>query len=457
MAVIWWVGNARIVPQVTSRVVSSVSASNTITVTVGNSKVITYTCISGDTAITAVANLLALLNASQDGEFCEIAWELGSTTATIQGTGPTTGAPCTITIGGTATFSGASTTTGPSSPNDFNNSANFSTGSTPANGDTVIFANNGVNCSFNLQTITTTFNIEIRDTYTGTIGLPTINPGQSSGVTNTNVAFNEWRPLQLQVNGTSMIAKIPQGSTVAGRFRINNGAGSAATLTMAQGLAQPSSSTSVTGTSALVTGITATSGASTQSTNPNNLGSEIFWLEALPAFNNILDIGGGCSIAVCPLPNQTGQISLISANNATVRIGSGVALTTMNVSDSTVRMGCTYTTLNAVYGSSVTITGSASGTTTKFGAGTPTGGKSNPSTLSWLSTGGPGTFSLNSGCTVDFSNAPAAISGVTITAQAGSTINDPGDLLTGLVLVTSGCALGDLTIISGLSHTWTKS
>jgi len=187
-----WNGNGQNISQIDTLQVTGVSVGGTLSAVI-NGKSIVYTCVTGDTPITAATNWAALLNASTvPPEFTEMTWTNPSdgvivATATTPGTPFTLsksqsgGATCTLTL-----------TTSNSSQSDVTNPANWirnGVASLPQNGDDAVLANTSIPLLWNLDQLgSILLNSWTRyQSFTGTVGLPENNP----------LGYVEYRPTYL--------------------------------------------------------------------------------------------------------------------------------------------------------------------------------------------------------------------------------------------------------------------
>lgn len=174
MATKYWLGTATAVAQVHTASIDSVDATpanNTFTVTIGG---VAISAVGDTDVATTATNLRASLNASTHPYFAGITWS--GTAGDIIGTADTAGVPFVAALTETGAGTGAVTdfavTTASAGPCDWATADNWSDGSIPATNDTIIFADNSVNVSFNLDQNALAINdLFIEQTYTGKIGL----------------------------------------------------------------------------------------------------------------------------------------------------------------------------------------------------------------------------------------------------------------------------------------------
>lgn len=197
MAKTWWTGNAQQIQQVDTLQVTAVAVGGTLTAAI-NGKLITYTCVVGDTITSATSAWFALLNNSQSSppEFQQQTWANPSpgfitATATVPGT------PFTMTAAGAGGATLTLThTTANSSQSDIGNPANWLRAGAvgvPQVGDDVIIANSNIPLLWNLDHYAAVrFNSLRRyQSFTATIGLPDWNP----------LGYLEYRPTYMKFLG----------------------------------------------------------------------------------------------------------------------------------------------------------------------------------------------------------------------------------------------------------------
>jgi hypothetical protein len=211
-----WRGDAQPVKQITTCTFGTVTAGETFGLVI-NRKVISYTVTAAtdqlrlDELVTYLAATIGQYSNSTLSEFAEITAVKDPSTGTITGlklTGPTNGAPFTVTSwsgGQTVTFTA---TQAPTGPNWFSNAANWSLNAVPTNGDEAIFENNEVDCLYGLEDASTTTLaiLRIKSTYTGRIGLL---PNNENG-------YVEYRPLALKIGATKCF--IGEGDGTGSQF-----------------------------------------------------------------------------------------------------------------------------------------------------------------------------------------------------------------------------------------------
>lgn len=400
----YWLGRQQTTRQVDTLTVTASAVSGTITVTInGKDVVTTHTTTSTTTGATEVYTALA---ACTEPEFTELTFANPSN-GVVTITGPDDGAPFTASKaqagGSTCTLS---TTTTAQSPHDFNDAENWSDGSVPGNLDTAVWENTDVDCLYNLSGLSsTTFNVVRRDTFTGQLGLPDYNPA----------GYWEYRATFLVTAGTTVTLEQAAGDT-AGQIRVKPAAGSAVT--------------------AVVTG----PGAG------GTPGNEPIELTGMPASSTLSVTGAG--VAVAPLTGQTCTVATLLAIDSTIRLGTGVTLTTANLTNCEALFRVGYTTLTLDRGGQVEVLGAGAGTTTQTDAGT----------ILWRSSGNPGAVKVGSDGTFDASQAPAAFSvtSVEVTGSGWSYL-DPANRSGNVAIDFTRCEVADGTLDLGTHYKLTRA
>lgn len=404
MATVLWIGQQIARAQVNTLTVGSATAGHTFITTI-NGKSITYTAVSGDTTTTVAAAIRALLAASDAGEFSELTYGTPSTnTFTI--TGPDDGAPFTVTLSGTGTYSSSSTTAA-LSPHDLNDGKNYSTGSLPSGSDDLVFENGSVDAKYNAAALTgiTLTSVVRRASFTGRIGLPLNNAN----------GYREYRTSEVEFDAPTQTYELAPGDQ-AGQIRVKSVGASAVTLLV------------------------------TADSNGAAVGSEVVELRGLPS-SSVVRVQSA-SLALARNAGHTATVTTLTANDSTVWLGSGVTLTTANLTNCNTTTYTGWTTLNQYAG----------GTTQVFGAaaGGNAGLKVYGGSVIWRSTGATGNSPVvGIGATVDFSRAPSSVTcGGTIELNAGSTWNDPsGRITTSYNITTNRCTLADVNLNVGPNKT----
>lgn len=403
MADIFWLGKAQATPQVDTVVIGSHTAAQTFTATI-NGKTITYIAGASDTTNALVATgLAAALDDSTEGEFTELDFEASG--ANVLVTGPDDGAPFTLTVGGTGTIS-TSTTTSPVSPSDIGNGANYSGGSLPAAADRLVLQGTDVPMKYNAGALTNAITVARFRSYTGSIGLPDINPN----------GYREYRTTHLALNATAIYFEEGNADS-AGQFRLSGTSASACTVNVVG------------------------EGSSQQA------GFEVLELKGFVA-NSVLNVTSG-SVTVAPFAGQTSILTTIRGTNSTITLGPGCTLSsgttpTINLTNCTAVINTTYTTFT-MNGGQTTVLGSAAATTQTVDGGI----------LTWKSTGSLGTPEIGGGGTLDLSFAPAAVAaGGTIKVNAGAAMLDPnGRIGTSYNIQLYRCDMNEVSLLIGNGKT----
>jgi hypothetical protein len=380
MSVVTYIGAAASESQVTTATVGSSTSGQIFTLVTGNAvEVATYTAGGSDTTATIAAALLAAAQANTAPELIGIEFAEGSAANIVEATGAPNGQPFTLTnTGSTGTLT--MSTTAPSSPNDVSIGANYSTGALPTASSTLILEDTEVDLLWNLSALTNAITVIRRSSYTGTIGLPDVN---------TN-GYPEYRPTHLSLNATSILIEQPSTDQYQ-QIRITG-----------------------TSTSACNVSVQGSSGTNIQ------LGSECLEVTGLTTGSSIYASEG--SVSVAPFAAQTAAVSVLNGEGATISCGSGVTFGSGSLESCTASIRCNYTTLSMTgTGGTTLVQDTAGGTNTNVFSGT----------LTWQSTGSPGANPVvGPGGTLDFSEAPASISGITsIELNATGSLLDPGGRL----------------------------
>lgn len=170
MATRVWLGLARLIAQVSQVTISTYDAATTYTLRVGG--VAIASAIGGGTVTAVAAALVAAWNGSTHPYRQGVT--LSNAAGVITATG-TPGLPFIITAtvaGGAGTVSAVSTPTAASGPYHFDAADNWSGGALPVSGDLVIFADSDLPLLWALdQSALDNLTVEIKQTYTGRIGL----------------------------------------------------------------------------------------------------------------------------------------------------------------------------------------------------------------------------------------------------------------------------------------------
>ncbi len=219
MATAIWLGHGLAIAQVQRATISGTWANtDTATVTINGKDVVHTLTTEGNTYSDILTNLATTLNASIIPEFAEVTWA-NSANTDIQGTADTAGKPFVATnsevTGGSGALGDFAITTGNAGPYCANTADNWSTGATPTNSDAVVFEYSDVPCRYELDALSgiQPTSLTIKQTYTGTIGLPRTNEDAST-------SYVEYRERYLKLAPTTL--SIGQGEgTGSGRIMID--------------------------------------------------------------------------------------------------------------------------------------------------------------------------------------------------------------------------------------------
>lgn len=409
MADVIWRGGALAVAQVdTLTLGGTIEAGDLFKVTIGQ-KTLTYT--AGTTvAATEAAAMAAAWNALSETlypEFAEITAAYtsgGSFTLTADEAGvPFTVILSTTESNGAAadaqTF-GRTATTANAGPNVWGTPTNWTTGTVPVSTDSVYFEDSSIDCLYDLdQSAVSLTLLRISASYTGKIGLPERNAA----------GYDEYRETYLKVTATTLDIGRGDGDASA-RLKINLG----------------------TTLSAMTVHKTAT--------GENNLPAAL--LKGTNAGNTLTAISGSVGFSI--FGGEAGTISVLRCENANVRTGPSVTLTTVqHAGTGTLQIESACTTINKEPSSGTMIVlGSGAYTTVNVWGGT----------LDYQSSGTITT--LNVAGTVTFDTNPAGRTVTNANLYKGSTINDAGKSViwtNGYVL--AGCLRGDVTANFGANRT----
>lgn len=372
MATITWIGNNSKKYQSATLTVGSATVGHTF-ITTMNGKAITYTAVTGDTTTTIATAIVAALNATQDGEFQRVSWT--SSSAVVTAVANTVGEPFTVSVSGTGTYTLAAVQAN-SSPSDINATANYSGGSLPVNSDVLIFEGNDIDAKWNLESAisaVTLTGLKVRSTYTGRIGNDIYNQDGTE--------FREYRGTTFTCAAATTLELELSDSVSAADFMFNTGSGQTAVVVRGQ--------------------------------DSGEIGSEYIYWRGTHASNTIDMVGGSMAVAV--LAGQTATADTIKLNGATLRLGTGVTVSTSVV----ITDGTLDTRSNIP---AITMNG---GTATFRDATTITTAIIDSGTLQHNSTGTITTLKLGSGATADFSGINAGVTVTNCTMDEGSSLNDP--------------------------------
>ncbi len=407
MASMRWKGAAQAVAQVTTVAITGYDAATTYTLTVGSKSV--STIAAGSANLTAAA-LVTAWNASTEPELAEVT--ASGSTSPLTLTGDTAGVPFTVVpavSGGTGTIGSATAVTAATGPNHWDNANNWSGGSVPTGSDSVYIENSSTSIKYGLaQSGVTLTLLQIASSFTGDIGLPATNQTGSAN-------YQEYRATYLAISATTLnIGDGPgQGS---GRIKID--------------LGSVQTTANIRNTS---------SGAET------NL--EAVQLKGTHA-SNVVNITKG-SVAIAGYGGDVSTVATLTvgyvsspSTDARVRCGSGVSLTTLQMSGGEVELNAGLTTVTMTAG---TLTVNAGNVTTL----TSDGG-----TVYYKGTGTVTTANLSES-TLDFSRDMRGRTVTNANLYRGAAWNDPFSTVTKTnrrSLVR--CSLPDVTINDGPGQTY---
>ena len=311
MATKYWLGTADAVTQIIDGSIDSIDATpanDTFTVTIGGDAI----SIVGitDEATTAAA-LVVLLEASTNPYFAAMTWTNPSG-ALITGTADEAGVPTVAALtqsGGTGTVTDFTDTVAATGPNFWDNALNWSTGVAPVNSDDIFVEDTDVSITYGLaQSGVTLDSLIVRKTFTGKIGLDSMQFATSADGDTLDPLKTEYRESYLEISATIFQAGEHFGPGEPGgsqRIKINTG------------------SNVMTGT------IFDTASTSAETGKPSirilnvNASSELF-VRLAPA---------GVGVAV-DVPGEVSTLSLVSISDTSglsqVSLSRGVTLTTYN-------------------------------------------------------------------------------------------------------------------------------
>lgn len=234
MATIYWTGNAHSVRQISTVTVANTWAANdTVTLTINGKDLVVTIGATGTSTSSVATAIKEAWNGSQrlnaDGSTDSTSnfggqefGEFREATATVSGsvvtlTANAAGKPFTLTVtestAGTGTATGATTQTA-TGKNHWDNGDNWSGGSVPANDDVVVFKDSDVSCLYGLPNASLEVTIQVWMSYTGEVGLPTIN------VDDPSYSYYEYRQRYVRLDDAGT------GTNIAHRFGLGkDGAG----------------------------------------------------------------------------------------------------------------------------------------------------------------------------------------------------------------------------------------
>lgn len=318
MATILWQGLRSVTPAVLRWTPdATVGAVYTLTT---NAKAISYTCVTGNTATDVAAGIAAAAQSSAEPEWAELA--VDSAAAVLSVTGPSDGAPITVTAGVTGGGSlTAGTTTAATSPHDLGDAANYAGGALPANSDTLVFP---------AQTADVRYRLDALQALTGLTVRREVN-GPAIGLADWPQAFyREYRPTRLKVAATSIEVELGSGDN-QGTLRLD-----------------------LQGTNSTVRIRSTTSAGRTDLDSPSQV--EIVNSGATSTIQMVassLDLG--------VVASTIAGVALINASDSTVRVGTVTGSPTIELIDSTARIGSSFSALQVEGASTVEVVGTATG------------------------------------------------------------------------------------------------
>lgn len=373
-------GDAAAVRQISKFQVTGAGAVNDTVVVTINRKVVTAIVPAAPTAATVAAAIAAALAAATAFlEIQEATWTSDSG-GWVYGTSATAGSPFgppTVAVTGTVTVGAVTTPTVNAGPNCWSTAGNWSLNTPPVTGDDVDLIDCNVDIKWDLdQNGVTLASLNIYSSYTGRIGLPS-----------TNVAgYFEFREQYLKISTTLCTIGIGLGSGSA-MIKLN------------------------TGTNATTIDVVSTG-------TPQTQGAPVLWW---------IGVNGANVVTI-----NSGYVGLAYELETVATVG------TINVGQSTVGpivqmgVGLTWTTVNAMGGTTYALSGGTT-LTTFPGAKFYTTGVANCNITTWNGSGGtfvpnaPGIVgtSTMSGAELDMTQDPRAKTFTNMTANHGSIINDP--------------------------------
>lgn len=193
MATVRWDPKAESVAQVATIEVTAYDAATTYTVTVNS---VELANVTGNTSTTQTAADLAT------------DWNLSTHAYATQITASNSGANLTLTAdvsevpftasgavaGGNGTIGNLSVDTTPTGPHTLTEAGNWSTGAVPSDGDTIVFEDSAVSALWDIDGLTTgNHTLEVRATYTGSIGLDRGGYERDAAGGNTTTTAPEYR------------------------------------------------------------------------------------------------------------------------------------------------------------------------------------------------------------------------------------------------------------------------
>jgi hypothetical protein len=417
MATCVWKGVAPAIAQVvTVTVGGTIEATDIFNMTI-NGK--TLSVVAGSTVAATVATAIAAawnaLSATSWPEFAEIT-ALATTGGAFTLTADTAGVPFAVTLATTETGGGAaddqtftqSATTANSGPNDWSVAANWSGGAVPVDDDTIVFENSITSALYGLdQSAITADLLTIKQSFTGTIGLPRTNAA----------GYVEYRDTYLAISPD--VVDIGGGEGIgSGRIKINTGSVQTALTVLNSG-------------TGLDSGVYAVVWKGTHASN------------AVALMEGELDIAPFASEVATCLTLRQGE-----SNAAKIRCGSGVTVGTITNTGGNMIVDTTTAAVTAITQTAGELT--INGMTNAVTSLTVWGGVVKYNTAGTLTAG-----IVGSGATLDFRGDMRAKTVTALTRYDGADIQDPAAIVTW----TNGIDFSGCEGIVGLGkhRTWTPT
>lgn len=291
MATRYWLGRVQPRAQVVTVTVTAYDAATTYKITIG----VNVVSVTGDTDTAGTAEALqAALAASEYREFQEISWTYPGSGAVITGTAQTAGKPFTATSsvsGGTGTIGAVTTTTTNTSPNDVADANNWSAATLPTTGDSIVIENGSTSLWWGLDALAAVdvASCIVRKSFTGDIGLPTVN----------TAGYVEYRETEFTLSTCTSLIVEQAASLAAGAQKFNVGANACALQVIGEG-------TSTT------------------------LGDEVMWFAGTSTSNTIENNGG--SLAIAALDSDSAALTTLNCTAGSItRAGAGTTFSTATV------------------------------------------------------------------------------------------------------------------------------
>ena len=208
-------GDAPAIAEVKTVQITGNDAVTTYTLTI-NGKAVSVTGNAGGVNDTA-SDLCDAWNASTIPEFVEITASVATDTVTL--TYDTAGIPfvcASSVVGGGGTIGAVTASVAATGPNHWDEDDNWSTGSKPVNADVVYLEDCDVDILYGIdQNAVTLTSLNKAMSFTGKIGLPTVNGSDSS-------AYYEYRETHLKISATTVNIGYGEGSG-SQRIKLNTG------------------------------------------------------------------------------------------------------------------------------------------------------------------------------------------------------------------------------------------